>query len=66
MLEDFALMDFHRAPEAIREGRRLVEENAASIRAWAGIAAARLPNTGAAPDSVDTPVAAKPRAAQAR
>ncbi|TJY61917.1 patatin-like phospholipase RssA [Sinimarinibacterium sp. CAU 1509] len=34
MLEDFALMDFHRAPEAIAEGRRLVEENAEMIRAW--------------------------------
>ncbi|TXH03223.1 MAG: patatin-like phospholipase RssA [Nevskiaceae bacterium] len=37
MLEDFALMDFHRAKQAIDEGRRLVEENADSIRAWAGM-----------------------------
>lgn len=37
MLEDFALMDFHRAPECISEGRRLVQENAATLRAWAGI-----------------------------
>ncbi len=34
LLEDFALMDFHRAPEAIAEGRRLVEENAEMIQAW--------------------------------
>lgn len=37
MLEDFALMDFHRAEQAIAEGRRLVEDNAATIRAWAGV-----------------------------
>ena len=42
MLEDFALMDFHRAKEAIKEGHRLVEENAAQIRAWAGVAAAEI------------------------
>lgn len=35
MLEDFALMDFHRAKQAIDEGRRLVEENATMIRHWA-------------------------------
>lgn len=35
MLEDYALMDFHRAKQAIDEGRRLVEENAAMIRSWA-------------------------------
>ena len=40
MLEDFALMDFHRAPECIAEGRRLVQENAATLRAWAGISVA--------------------------
>jgi NTE family protein len=34
-LEDFALMDFHRAKQAIDEGRRLVEENAVMIRHWA-------------------------------
>jgi NTE family protein len=37
LLEDFALMDFHRAAEAITEGRRLVRESAEKIRAWAGI-----------------------------
>ena len=37
MLEDFALMDFHRAKQAIEEGRRLVDENAATICAWAGL-----------------------------
>lgn len=40
MLEDFALMDFHRAPECIAEGRRLVQESAAILRAWAGLAQA--------------------------
>lgn len=35
MLEDYALMDFHRAKQAIDEGRRLVEENAVLIRSWA-------------------------------
>lgn len=38
MLEDYALMDFHRAKQAIDEGRRLVEENATMIRSWAGVA----------------------------
>jgi NTE family protein len=54
LLEDFALMDFHRAKEAIREGRRLVEEHASAIRAWAGIAAPSkvMPNTGTAPEGV--------------
>ena len=37
MLEDFALMDFHRAAECIDEGRRLVKENSATLRAWAGL-----------------------------
>ncbi|ASK33367.1 patatin-like phospholipase RssA [Alloalcanivorax mobilis] len=36
LLEDFALMDFHRAKEAIDEGYRLVERHAADIRAWLG------------------------------
>ncbi|KYZ87262.1 patatin-like phospholipase RssA [Alloalcanivorax xenomutans] len=36
LLEDFALMDFHRAKEAIDEGRRLVERHAGDIRAWMG------------------------------
>lgn len=38
-LEDFAMMDFHRAGEAIEEGRRVVQQHAAEIRAWAGIKA---------------------------
>jgi NTE family protein len=33
-LEDFALMDFHRANEAIEEGRRLVQRHEAELRAW--------------------------------
>ncbi|HVT34648.1 MAG TPA: hypothetical protein VHE37_03645, partial [Nevskiaceae bacterium] len=33
-LEDFALMDFHRAAEAIEEGRALVRRHAEQIRAW--------------------------------
>lgn len=37
VLADFALMDFHRARECIEEGRRLVQENAAMLRAWAGL-----------------------------
>lgn len=37
VLSDFALMDFHRAKECIEEGRRLVQENAATLRAWAGL-----------------------------
>lgn len=37
MLEDYALMDFHRAGQAIDEGRRLVEENAVMIRHWARV-----------------------------
>lgn len=39
-LEDFALMDFHRADEAINEGRRLVRAHEAEIRAWTRIGAA--------------------------
>jgi NTE family protein len=39
MLEDFALMDFHRAAEAIEEGRRLVRASEPAIRAWAGLQA---------------------------
>jgi NTE family protein len=34
-LEDYALMDFHRADQAIAEGRRLVQAHEAEIRAWA-------------------------------
>ena len=35
MLEDYALMDFHRAEQAIEEGRRLVQQEAALIRTMA-------------------------------
>ena len=38
-LADFALMDFHRAGQAIEEGRRLVQLHAGEIRAWAGLSA---------------------------
>jgi len=37
MLEDFALMDFHRATEAIAEGRRLVRSHAERITALCGL-----------------------------
>lgn len=36
LLQDFALMDFHRAAEAIEEGRRVVRSHEQSIRAWVG------------------------------
>lgn len=36
MLEDYALMDFHRAQEAIEEGRLLVKRYEAEILAWVG------------------------------
>jgi NTE family protein len=36
LLQDFALMDFHRAAEAIEEGRRLVRATEPAIRAWIG------------------------------
>lgn len=36
LLEDFALMDFHRAKEAIEEGRALVKRYEADIRGWVG------------------------------
>lgn len=39
MLTDFALMDFHRAKEAIEEGRRSVMERRDSICQWAGVEA---------------------------
>jgi NTE family protein len=35
-LEDFALMDFHRAHEAIAEGRALVQRRSEEILAWVG------------------------------
>lgn len=38
-LEDFALMDFHRAGEAVAEGRRVVQQNEAAIRAWTQVKA---------------------------
>jgi NTE family protein len=38
-LEGFALMDFHRAAQAIEEGRRVVQQAAADIRAWAQVPA---------------------------
>ncbi len=36
-LEDFALMDFHRADYAIAEGRALVRRHEAELRAWARV-----------------------------
>lgn len=43
-LSNFALMDFHRAEEAIEEGRRLVREHAEEIRAWVGEPASQSPD----------------------
>ncbi|MGB2248149.1 MAG: patatin-like phospholipase RssA [Alcanivorax sediminis] len=40
LLEDFALMDFHRAKEAIEEGRALVKRHEDDIRGWVGSALA--------------------------
>tara|TARA_R110000787_G_scaffold31696_11_gene83904 strand:+ start:3415 stop:4383 length:969 start_codon:yes stop_codon:yes gene_type:complete len=37
ILTDFALMDFHRAAEAIEEGRRCVMERRIAICSWAGV-----------------------------
>lgn len=37
LLADFAVMDFHRAGEAIEEGRRLVQAHAAAIQLLAGL-----------------------------
>jgi NTE family protein len=42
-LGDFALMDFHRAKQAIAEGQRIVQQHAAEIRAWAGLPATPNP-----------------------
>lgn len=42
-LDDFALMDFHRAGEAIEEGRRLVRLYETDIRRWTGIDQAAPP-----------------------
>lgn len=36
-LEDFAMMDFHRAAEAIDEGRHLVQRHEQEIRSWASV-----------------------------
>ena len=36
-LEDFAIMDFHRAKEAIEQGRQLVRDHASDIRGWVRI-----------------------------
>ncbi|PKM22987.1 MAG: patatin [Gammaproteobacteria bacterium HGW-Gammaproteobacteria-14] len=41
-LEDFALMDFHRAKEAIEEGRNLVRRREEEILGWIGQPAAPL------------------------
>lgn len=37
MLDDYALMDFHRAEHAIEEGRRLVQQDAALLRMLAAV-----------------------------
>lgn len=37
LLEDFALMDFHRAGEAMEEGRNLVRRHELDIKAWANL-----------------------------
>lgn len=37
LLEDYALMDFHRAEQAIEEGRDLVRRHEAELRAWTRI-----------------------------
>jgi len=42
-LDDFALMDFHRAKEAIEEGRRLVRAHETEIRAWTGVGVVQSP-----------------------
>ena len=36
LLPDFAFMDFHRAEEAIAEGRRLIAQHEEVIRGWVG------------------------------
>ncbi|HUP90691.1 MAG TPA: patatin-like phospholipase family protein [Solimonas sp.] len=51
-LPDFALMDFHRAREAMEEGRRLVRADAADIRHWLRLPAPEVSAAGiTAPDS---------------
>lgn len=49
LLPDFALMDFHRAREAIAEGRRLVRSHAADIRHWL-----RLPSPDVSAEGAQT------------
>lgn len=36
VLDDFAMMDFHRAKEAIEEGRRLVQRSQPMLESWLG------------------------------
>lgn len=36
ILDDFAMMDFHRAKEAIEEGRRLVQRSKPMLESWLG------------------------------
>lgn len=50
-LGDFAMMDFHRAAEAIEEGRRLVRAHAAEIRTWSGLPALPEDASNATPAS---------------
>lgn len=56
MLEDFALMDFDRAEEAIAEGRRLVEASAETLRSWCGVRAPSAIDPDA-PDLAASPAA---------
>ena len=37
LLQDYALMDFHRAGQAIEEGKRVVQQHEGAIRGWAGV-----------------------------
>lgn len=41
VLADFAMMDFHRAGEAIQEGRRLMQRSRGQLETWLGEAAER-------------------------
>lgn len=50
LLEDFALMDFHRAKEAITEGRRLIEAQEQRLLDWARMSRPPSPETPAEPD----------------
>lgn len=57
VLPDFAMMDFHRAAEAIEEGRRIVRQQQVEICAWTGVertespASAEVPCPPASPDA---------------